>query len=76
MLKNTSRPALGATGSKWQMDAGKALKFDREEKLQKKKEEKKEKKRIQIKRTIQVPDEKPKTGNFIKHKNYLGSDMK
>ena len=73
MLKNTSRPALGATGSKWQMDAGKALKFDREEKKLKKKEEKKEKKRIQIKRTIQVPDEKPKIGNVIKHENYYGT---
>ena len=52
------------------MDAGKALKFDREEKKLKKKEEKKEKKRIQIKRTIQVPDEKPKIGNVIKHENY------
>ena len=63
ILKNTSKTPLEATESKWQVDASRAVKYDREER-KKKKEEKKEKKKFQIKRSAHVPDERPKIGNY------------
>ena len=68
MLRNTSKAPLDAGGSKWKMDASRAVKYDREEKSRRK-AEKKEKKKVVIKRTTRVPDEKPKIGNHLT-KNY------
>ena len=61
MLKTSTVP-LADTESKWQMEASKALKYDRSGKPTTKDNEKK---KPIIKRTIQIPkDEKPKTSKF------------
>ena len=64
MLKSSPKPGIDISGTTWQMNASKALKFDEEERLRKK-DSKKDKNKIQIKRTIHVPDEKPKISNTI-----------
>ena len=69
MLRNTSKQPLDTGGSKWKMDASRAVKYDREEKSRRK-AEKKDKKKVVIKRTTRVPDEKPKIGKHLTSKLY------
>ena len=67
MLKN-STSSLSGTGSKWQVEASKALKQDTQEQTDKKhgKKEKEQKKPIVYKQAIQTQvDAKPKISKYL-----------